>query len=113
MKINTSLTITQEELEKIEEIQNILNINKSTAIRLSINYILSNLHALDNFLDTNRRESYRVENQKEVVHVEILEEVANRLDTLADLNNTSRSKIIGAAIRSLDTQSLNQFNYNI
>lgn len=106
MKTNTSMTITKEEKAILELIQIKLCLSASASIRIAILGLLNDLSKLDKFLEERTKAKELIE-FKEVIHISLNKDILRRLDALADTKNTSRSKIVGAAIRASEDLDLN------
>ena len=91
--INTSATLSAQEIKQLHKIKNSLALSKSASIRMSLK--MTKNKDLETYID---KSEISKEAERSGVHFSISKEVYSELDTLSETYNESKSKIIGAAI---------------
>ena len=101
--ISTSATLSTQEVDQLKIIRDKFSLNTSSTIRFTLKMI-ENID-LESYIDRSERSK---EIERDIVHFSISEDIYSNLSFLSDNYETSRSKIIGAAILAFDNQDLNK-----
>jgi len=91
--ISTSVTLSTKEIEKLHKIKEDLELNISSTIRMSLK-MTNNIDLLSQIEKTESSEDL----EREMVHYSVSENIYSDIEFLSEKYDTTKSKIIGAAI---------------